>query len=223
MNTSSNQFGLVIAYLLPGFIGLAGIAPFAPVIAAWLQPGTYSEASLGPPVYAILAATTIGMIVSCFRWLLVDHIHERTGIVPPLWDDRSLEQRLVAFNYLVESHYRYYQFVANSLVAVVLAYSINRLVGTSPFLGIWTDLGVLILCITLFAGSRDALAKYYARTGRLVGPIAEKNSQGDFMYNGNDHGGGASSKPKPEGTPPTKPVSSPKPEKNKAKTKQSEK
>src|ERR1051326_5201223 len=114
MNPSSNQFGLIVAYLLPGFIGLAGLAPFMPAVAAWLRPGSYSEASLGAPVYAILAATTIGMIASCIRWLVIDHIHEWTGVVPPTWDDSRLEERLVAFNYLVESHYRYYQFVANT-------------------------------------------------------------------------------------------------------------
>ena len=35
---NNNQFGLIIAYLLPGFIGLAGLAPFVPAIEAWLQP-----------------------------------------------------------------------------------------------------------------------------------------------------------------------------------------
>src|ERR1044072_6418789 len=155
MKEPSNQFGLMVAYLLPGFVGLAGIAPFLPLVAAWLQPSTYAEASLGPPVYAVFAATTIGMIVSCFRWLLIDHIHQWTGLMPPVWDDSRLNQRLVAFDYLVENHYRYYQFTANMLVSVVWAYSINRLMHTSSLLGIGTDLGVLVLCATLFAGSRD--------------------------------------------------------------------
>src|SRR5437773_797465 len=83
-------------------------APLVSLVAAWLRPGSYAEASLGPPVYAILAATTIGMIVSCFRWLIIDHIHYATGLRPAAWDDSRLADRLGAFNYLVESHYRYY-------------------------------------------------------------------------------------------------------------------
>src|SRR4051812_7327773 len=105
MNNSSNQFGLMVAYLLPGFIGLAGIAPFAPIVAAWLRPLNQSAASLGAPVYSVLAATTIGMIFSCFRWLFVDHILHWTGLRPPTWDDALLEERVTAFNYLVENHY----------------------------------------------------------------------------------------------------------------------
>lgn len=65
MDASSKQFGTMVAYLLPGFIVLAGIAPFAPIVAAWLKPLDQAEASLGAPLYALLAALTIGMIVSC--------------------------------------------------------------------------------------------------------------------------------------------------------------
>jgi len=58
---------------------------------------------------------------------------------------------------------------------------VNRAFGTLPFLGLGTDLGILILSLVLFAASRDALAKYYARTGRLIGPIAEKDFRGISM------------------------------------------
>jgi hypothetical protein len=174
MSTFNNQFGLVVAYLLPGFIGLAGVAPLVPVVSAWLHPGTYAEASLGPPIYAVLAATTLGMIASCFRWLIIDHAHASTGMKPPRWDDARLNERLGAFNYLVESHYRYYQFVANTLVAVVWAYAINRWLHTSPLLGVGTDFAGVILCAVLFAASRDALSKYYSRTTALVGSSATR-------------------------------------------------
>jgi hypothetical protein len=222
---SNNQFGLIVAYLLPGFIGLAGIAPFIPAVSAWLVPATQAEASLGPPLYALLAATTIGMIVSCFRWLVVDHVHQWTGVVPPAWDDSRLEQRLTAFNYLVDSHYRYYQFVANTFVAVVWAYSINRWMGTSSFLGVGTDLGVLILCAVLLATSRDALVKYYTRTDRLIGKVGSKTLGDDVMYNGNHHEleAGASPKPRPEPKPQSKPEPAPKSEPGKQQATQTQK
>lgn len=223
MNTFNNQFGLMVAYLLPGFIGLAGIAPLVPLVAAWLRPSSYAEASLGPPVYAILTATTIGMIVSCFRWLIIDHIHYVTGLRPAAWDDSRLADRLGAFNYLVESHYRYYQFLANTLIAVAFAYSINRWLGTSPVFGIGTDACVLILCAVLFAGTRDTLTKYYARTSRLVGNVAEKGNE--IMINGNHHEGGSSesTKPRPETKPESKPQGSSKDVQNKSEKKQSPK
>ena len=177
MNSSTNHFGLMVAYLLPGFIGLAGIAPFAPVVAAWLRPLNQSAASLGAPVYAVLAATTIGMVVSCFRWLLIDQILHWTGVTPPTWDDALLEERVTAFNYLVENHYRYYQFLANTLVAVIFGYGINRLMQTSSLLGPGSDMAFFLLVVVLFAGSRDSLVKYYTRTTRLMGTKIEKGSE----------------------------------------------
>src|SRR5581483_11753850 len=145
MDTSSRQFGLLVAYLLPGFIALAGIARIVPAVARWLQP-TVDQGStgLGPPVYAVLAATALGMVLSCFRWILIDHLHEWTGIRRPLWDVDRLEARLDAFNALVEFHYRYYQFYANTLIAVASTYLLYRWIGT-PALGLPTDIGVLVL------------------------------------------------------------------------------
>jgi hypothetical protein len=175
--TSRIPFGLIIAYLLPGFIGLVGIASLFPTVAVWLQPVNQSGTGLGPAVYVVLAAMAIGLITSVFRWILIDHIHHLTGLRPPNWDDSRLDDRLAAFNYLVENHYRYYQFVANTLIAVVWTYSINRWMKTSSLLGVGTDLGVVILCVALFAASRDALSKYYFRTGRLVGHVVEKGSR----------------------------------------------
>lgn len=34
------------------------------------------------------------------------------GITPPTWNDGRLPERVTAFNYLVEHHYRHYQFYA---------------------------------------------------------------------------------------------------------------
>ncbi len=173
MNISHNQFALIVAFLLPGFIGLVGIAPFVPLLATWLKPQTYAEASLGAPVYVLLAATTMGMLASSTRWLIVDHLHELTGLKRPTLDDKRLDEHLDAYKHLVDSHYRYYQSVANSLIAVIFSYGLNRVMATSPRLGIATDLAVLGICCILFAASRDALSKYYARTSRLIGTLNE--------------------------------------------------
>ena len=194
---------MIIAYILPGFIGLAGLVPLFPVVGAWLHPVNQAGLDLGAPIYALMAAMTFGMILSCFRWMIVDRLHHRTGVALPAWNDSRLDERLDAFDYLVEVHYRYYQFYANTLVAILWAYGINRLLRTSPPLGIGTDLAALILSFVLFVGSRDALTKYYSRTSRLLGPIAEKDSS-ETMTNGNHHGhesGASSPRPNPEPTP----------------------
>jgi hypothetical protein len=187
MTTTSNwQFGLIVAYVLPGFIGLAGIAPIVPGIAAWLSPSPQGI-GIGPPAYALLAAAGIGMILGCFRWLSLDQIHLHTGIVRPEWNESELAANLGAFDYLVQNHFRYYEFCGNTLMALVFAYGLNRFSGRFPFLNIATDVGMVVIVAVLFAASRDALAKYYSRTARLVGATVADRT-GDMMYNGNDHG-----------------------------------
>lgn len=170
--TSNWQFGLIVAYVLPGFVGLLGLAPIFPAIAGWLRPvGTDGIASA---MYAVLAAAAIGSVVSCFRWLLLDRIHALTGVKRPALDDRHLPQVLAAFDYLVQNHFRYYEFCGNTLVAIIASYALNRFSGRVAFLGLGTDFVVLIIGIALFAASRNALANYYTRTGRLVGELPEK-------------------------------------------------
>lgn len=199
----SRQFGLIVAHVLPGFIGLAGIAPLFPAVVQWLQPVSQGETGFGPPIYALMAATTVGMIVGCVRWLVVDHLLEWTGVPKVVSGYDRLAEKLDALDHLIEMHYRYYQFYANSLVAVLWAYGMNRFYGTLPLLGPGTDLGVLILRAVLLAGSRDTLTKYRQRLGRVLGPVAEKGLKGDPMTNGADHHAGGAAKPSAEAKPET--------------------
>jgi hypothetical protein len=160
-------------------------------------------------VYALLAATAAGMVVSCFRWFLVDRVHVLTGVPAPVFNPRALEERPAAVNFLIENHYRYYQFYANALVAVVWTYSIFRLLKASPHLGIGTDIGAVVLCAVLFAGSRDALWKYRGRTRQLVGEFIPRHLKGKPMTNGADHNqgnDGSSEKPPVQPKPTAKPA-----------------
>jgi hypothetical protein len=212
VDTIPKHFGLVVAYLLPGFIGLAGVVPLSSMVAEWLRPVEGGEWGLGPTVYVLMTAITVGMIISCFRWVIIDHMLRWTGVVAPRWDFRLLATRVGALDYLVDGHYRYYQFYANTLMAVLWAYPIHRFFGTSQFLSLGTDLGALILCAVLFAGARDTLANYYLRAGQLIGPVTEKDPTGDVMTNGIGHHeecGRPASKPSLESKPQPKAAGKP--------------
>jgi hypothetical protein len=71
-------------------------------------------------LYVTLASVRAGMTVSTVRWATVDPLHALTGIRRPLRNDARLQDRLAAFEAPVENHYRYYQFYANMLVALLL-------------------------------------------------------------------------------------------------------
>src|SRR5689334_7002357 len=133
MDIFSRQFGLVIAYLIPGFIALIGLAPLAPVVATWFDANHAS--GISAPIYALLAATAAGMAVSAFRWLIVDSIHNLT-LGNSTFNAKALEERGKAFQYLVEGHYRFYQNYSHTLVAVIWTYSIYRWLEHSPRLSL---------------------------------------------------------------------------------------
>jgi hypothetical protein len=205
LGTSSRQFGLIIAYVLPGFIALGGLAPLLPTVAQWLRPvatGGY-DLGIGPPLYAVLGATALGLILSCFRWIVVDQLHAVTGLNRPAWDDGQLDRVLNGFDYLVQNHFRYYEFCGNTLLAVLLGYLVNRIAGSFAFFSMWTDAGIAVVIAVLFLASRSALSNYYVRTTRLIG----RQDTGDTMYNGNDHGGHGG-QPHPQA--PAKPTADPK-------------
>src|SRR5687768_7095788 len=116
-SSSGRAFGVLVAYVLPGFIGLAGLTPVVPAIARWLQP-VAADLELGPPLYTTLAATALGMLLSCLRWVMLDPIHRALGARRPEWDDRRLHQVLGGFDFLVLNHFRYHEFAANTLLAL---------------------------------------------------------------------------------------------------------
>src|SRR5690349_13004595 len=146
METINRQFGLTIAFLVPGFIGLGGIALLLPTVSHWLEPiPGQSDAGIGGPIYAILAATAIGLIFSVFRWLIIDHLHHWSGISPPTWNLTALEQNLASFTFVVEQEYRFYQAHSNMLVAILWTYAVIRWMGSFPAVGFGTDAIVIVV------------------------------------------------------------------------------
>lgn len=166
-SVTADNFGFLIAYLLPGLITLWAAKPFVPSLNAWL--GTTSDQpSIGGFLYATVAAVGAGLLISTLRWLLIDTLHHRTGVAKPRWELRRLPETLAAFESLVQDHYRYYQSHSNGLVAVILAYA-SRLIATARLPGerLVEDGAVLIVVLILYLGSRDQLRKYYERTSAL--------------------------------------------------------
>lgn len=164
--SSLNNFGLVIAYVLPGFTALQGFPLLAPGQAAW---GTGGDPN--PPLTAFLSGTVMalaaGLTVSAVRWFVIDRLHHWTGLRKPERDFARLEKNVAAFEFLVLVHYRYYKFYANMVVALVWAYA------TRDYLLGWRGAIDLPLVVLFFVASRDSLRKYYERTGELLGRPAE--------------------------------------------------
>ena len=117
------------------------------------------------------------LMVSAVRWAVIDTLHHHTGPPPPRWNFALLPQRLAAFRMLVEDHYVYYKFYANSLVALVFLYVAWRTSAQAAMNQWGVDVAFFALCIVLFIGSRDSLRRYYRRAEQLFSTKHEKGGE----------------------------------------------
>lgn len=169
---SARNFGLVIAYVVPGFVALWGLSYLSESLRLWLVGSQAAGPNVGSFLYVLLASVALGLTASAVRWAVLDSIHHMTGVAAPRWNDVNLQERLEAFETLVDNHFRYYQFYGHMLVAGTLAYVAWRLSPESASTP-WgpSEAGFVFLAAVFAAGSRDALRRYYSRTATLLGTV----------------------------------------------------
>jgi hypothetical protein len=165
---TTKNFGLLIAYILPGFTVLWAVSPYSPTVQTWLGTSMTDAPTVGGFLYVTLGSVAAGLTVSALRWLVLDTLHHRTGIQKPRWDFSRLDAKLNAFDVLNEQHYRYFQFYGNMLIAMCVTTLLRRPFGTSPAERAAVLILLLSLAILLFVASRDTLQKYYGRVGQLL-------------------------------------------------------
>jgi hypothetical protein len=165
---TTKNFGLLIAYILPGFTVLWAVSPYSPTVQTWLGTSMTDAPTVGGFLYVTLGSVAAGLTVSALRWLVLDTLHHHTGIQKPRWDFSRLDAKLNAFDVLNEQHYRYFQFYGNMLVAIGLGILVHPQIGSSP--REQAVVLILLICVSslLFIASRDTLGKYYARVAQLL-------------------------------------------------------
>lgn len=167
-DVTHDNFGLLIAYLVPGATVLLGLSHFSPTLQTWFAGSANTPPTLGGFLYLTVASVAIGMVVSALRWALVDTAHAWTGLSLPPLNFSRLGQNVEAYRLLIEIHYHHYQFHANMLVATAIAYVAYRVRLADLGDWSWIDPGILGLEIVFLATSRDTLRKYYTRTHQLL-------------------------------------------------------
>ena len=166
---TERNFGLAIAYLVPGFVGVLALGEASGSVRSWLAASSSEPATVGGFLYVTLASMGLGVTLSAFRWAMLDRIHHHTGLKPPEIDYSILQERFDAFEGAVHNHYRYYQFYGNLLMALLLS-----IVGLGVAPGFLREepltRSLLLVCLAsvLFAASRDALEKYYDRSRSIL-------------------------------------------------------
>ncbi|MEM9167042.1 MAG: hypothetical protein AAGB48_08450 [Planctomycetota bacterium] len=168
-DTTTRHFGLLIAYIAPGFIGLWGASYLYPDLRDLLIGSRQEGPSLGGFLYVTVASIASGMLANAVRWALLDSMHHATGLKRPDWDDGRLHDRVVAYEWLVENHYRHYQFYGNTLVTLLFAWLCWRGSIADSRMGFdELDVTMCFVVLVLALGSRSTLNRYYQRVDRLL-------------------------------------------------------
>ncbi len=177
-DVTSGNFGLVIAYLLPGFTALWGLSYLSEPVRAWLGNGSANTPTVGGFLYVTLASVALGLLASTVRWIVIDTIHHHTGVPRPHWDFSRLQQNVAAFDVLGENHYRYYQFYSNMAVAIPFWYIAKCLAdGFWPPPFGWASLGISLVEAVLLAGSRDTAWKYFTRMAQVLDVVGSAGTK----------------------------------------------
>lgn len=164
---SSDSFGLAIAYLVPGLVGMTILAQFIPEIAMWLGVRRFPGPTVGGFLYGTLGAMGTGLTLNALRWMTLDQLHHFTGIPSPTLDFSTLRHHFDAYQGIVDNHFRYYQFYGNMML-VFLALPFAPELGPSWLNGAtgWGFWGVLV--VVFYLASRDTLTKYYSRAAAML-------------------------------------------------------
>jgi hypothetical protein len=174
LKPSSLDFGVVIAFVAPGFVAFKAASYHMPTARAWMDAASNKEQSVGVFLFVLLASLSMGLVVSGVRALAIDNLLRSPRIlgrfvVPQItfdWaqvDDKKLSILLT----LRDSYFRHYQFYSNTLVALVF-WTFSRAFATGPSLPWqqWALIGTGIIALLLSA--RDSFLRYSDSVNRAL-------------------------------------------------------
>lgn len=164
-DVTKDNFGYIIAFIIPGFLGLWALSLISPIINTWLTMQTSSFVVIKDVVFVILASLGLGVFESTIRWIVFEKmICCRFKQAEP--DFSKLKGNLGEFESIVENHYKYHQFYGNCFV-VVIFYGIICLIRFSEIISFWSLVLYFVVIIILYVGAKDALLKYQKRVKQL--------------------------------------------------------
>jgi hypothetical protein len=162
--TTSN-FGLLIAFVIPGYTVCWSQSRYTPSLIHFLG----DASTIAGFLHITLVSVAIGVVISAVRWIVVDAAHACTGLPRPAWNDSLLGDRIDAFSSIIESHYRFYQFYGNMLVAIWMAYLNERVnYGFQHIAPGTLEVVLVVSSVILLVAARDTLRKYYDRATQLL-------------------------------------------------------
>ena len=172
-------FGLAIAFLAPGMIGLYAASLHVAMLRSWFEAASRGQTTIGGFLPMLIAASGAGVFLSGMRWHLVEErIREHAGVPAEHGTagrrDAGTE---LAYQNIRAQHYDFYLFYSNTLVALGvlwLAWLPGQLVALPAGISWTTVKPILITALAaatgwmLFASAADAYKRYQKKRAELL-------------------------------------------------------
>jgi hypothetical protein len=161
------DFGILIAFILPGSVAVYGLQYVSPRISALWRALESGQLVIGPLILLAVATLAAGLIVSALRVVVLEPIFHFTGVRPEKLNYQKLTEsdHLELFKQMIKNVYRYEQFYGNMLLALLFCTFLRYLVGGAPIWRTTADLMIFLAIvgslITLFLAGRKSLTDVY--------------------------------------------------------------
>ena len=167
---TSTSFGYLIAFLLPGILGLYGLSAWFPQVGAILQPLSKADATVGPSIVFLLVSVGMGLCVSSGRYFLIEKLLYRKRCLSQDIYPRLTADKLAVLKSFSEEHYRYHQFYGGCAISLLILFAgwmkQHYLDGVGTVVAV--ALGFCIMEILLERSASDCFGKYVDKCNRLI-------------------------------------------------------
>ncbi len=161
-DVTTTSFGLVIAYLLPGFVGLYGMSFWFPGLRQVYSTFLTAQSSVGLFLLVVVAALVAGLVVNSLRWAIYEWWRCDDLTPEELAKLGADEKILNAYLQRIDENYRYCQFSEGFSIGLPIHYA-GWLNTSWPYVSFYLKVGSLCAFLVVEAVSAFAGITGYGR------------------------------------------------------------
>lgn len=150
---TTRSFGLMIAYLLPGFSFFCSASFWSSEVRSLLRDFMSSNSDVGSFLFVVLLSLLFGLVLNAVRWFFYErHLPSKSQMHSDYFARVSESDRLLAIHTILDENFRYHQFYGSlSLVGCIFIAGV-AFKGYTHFLKelyVSVRIGIFILALVL--------------------------------------------------------------------------
>ena len=180
----AENFGMLIAYVVPGLAALWAVSLWDPGIRAWVSAASALDSTIGGFLVLILSALGAGMVVQALRFVVFEQLLPSSRRARTRWPflrapkyshaARKDPEVRAALREITDQHYRYYQCHGGLACALLIVF--GAWCWKDPTLWLQkAGFGVAVLALeaALVSAALDALKRTRERAAEIQPPLRE--------------------------------------------------